>query len=52
MKRTKIEQQKPEIKTTKKPYSRPRLVEYGDVAKLTASGGSSKFIDGLNTMMP
>lgn len=34
----------------KKPYSSPRLVEYGSVAKLTLSG-SGPSADGINTMM-
>jgi hypothetical protein len=34
----------------KKPYARPRLVEYGNVAKLTASGGSKSFSDGMTRM--
>lgn len=51
-KKTKIDQQKPEIKNSKKPYARPRLVEYGDVAKLTSSGGSRGFPDGIMTLMP
>jgi hypothetical protein len=39
-KKIKAAQRKPETKNFKKAYVRPRLVEYGDVAKLTATGGS------------
>lgn len=35
----------------KKPYVSPRLVEYGNVAKLTSSGGTQLPIDGLQTRM-
>jgi hypothetical protein len=42
---------KKKSRSLKKPYVRPRLVEYGNVAKLTASGGSHSFSDG-KTRMP
>ncbi len=34
----------------KRRYVRPRLIEYGNVAKLTASGGSQEPGDGTSTM--
>jgi hypothetical protein len=37
--------------SAKKPYVSPRLVEYGNVAKLTSSGGTQLPIDGLQTKM-
>jgi hypothetical protein len=33
----------------KRPYTPPRLIEYGSVAKLTQSGGSTVQADGINT---
>jgi hypothetical protein len=36
----------------KRLYSRPRLIEYGSVAKLTASGGSSLPVDGGGLRKP
>lgn len=39
-------------KPIKKPYFRPHLVEYGNVAKLTASGGSQLPIDGAALRKP
>ena len=45
------ERQKPETKSSKKPYIRPHLVEYGNVAKLTASGGSKLPSDQMATMV-
>lgn len=39
-KKPKTAHQKAEAKNSRKAYVRPRLVEYGDVAKLTATGGS------------
>jgi hypothetical protein len=38
------------MKTTKKPYSPPKLVEYGHVAKLTQGGGSLPHQDGNSGM--
>jgi hypothetical protein len=49
-KNIKTEHQKPEIKKSKKSYVRPQLVEYGDVAKLTASGGSLVPHDAMSNM--
>lgn len=46
MTKTKKELKKPQIKPVKKAYARPRLIEYGNVAKLTASGGTFGF-DGM-----
>ncbi|MDR4470741.1 MAG: lasso RiPP family leader peptide-containing protein [Nitrospira sp.] len=39
-------------KTTqsKKPYSSPTLVEYGDIAKLTQGRPSGRFPDGMSAM--
>jgi hypothetical protein len=51
-KKTTTERQTPETRISKKPYARPRLVEYGNVAKLTASGGSLGSPDGVMTKMP
>ena len=45
-KKIKAERQKPRTESLKKPYARPHLVEYGSVAKLTASGGSKAPYDG------
>ena len=28
-------------KSTRRPYAKPKLIEYGSVAKLTQSGGST-----------
>jgi hypothetical protein len=50
-KNTAKERPKLGTKNFKKPYLRPRLVEYGDVAKLTASGGTRVMADGLRTFM-
>lgn len=36
----------------KRPYVRPRLIEYGSVAKLTASGGSDLPVDGAGLRKP
>ena len=47
---TKAERQKPRTHSIKKPYVRPHLVEYGNVAKLTASGGSGA-ADGASGQM-
>ena len=44
-------QPKDKEKQTKRRYVRPRLIEYGSVAKLTASGGTST-IDGTATKKP
>jgi hypothetical protein len=52
MKRAKQEIHKLGEGATKKAYVSPRLVEYGNVAKLTSSGGTSLPIDGLQTKMP
>jgi hypothetical protein len=46
------EQKEPTAQVLKKPYTRPHLIEYGNVAKLTASGGTSVVIDGVGTKMP
>ena len=35
-----MEQQKPKDEGKKKPYSPPVLLEYGNIAKLTQTGGS------------
>lgn len=35
---------------TKKPYSKPTLVEYGDIAKLTQGNPSGMFPDGMSGM--
>jgi hypothetical protein len=46
-----IEQRAKEKETrAKRPYVRPRLIEYGSVAKLTASGGTKTPGDGSSTM--
>ncbi len=42
---------KKKVERAKRQYVRPRLTEYGSVAKLTASGGSVTVFDGTNTMM-
>jgi hypothetical protein len=49
-KKTTTERHQPETKNSKKPYASPRLVEYGDVAKLTASGGSATPHDSMTLM--
>jgi|GEM_PF-2787098 len=49
-KNTKAERQKPRTQSIKKPYVSPHLVEYGNVAKLTASGGSAPPSDGMSGM--
>ena len=41
IKKIKTDAQKPRTQSIKKPYVRPHLVEYGNVAKLTASGGTA-----------
>ncbi len=51
MTKAKKELKKPEIRPIKKAYARPRLVEYGDVAKLTSSGGSIPPFDGRSRMV-
>lgn len=51
MKRAKQEIHKLGESTAKKRYVSPRLVEYGNVAKLTSSGGTQPPIDGLMTRM-
>lgn len=38
--------------TQKKPYITPRLEIYGNVAKLTQSGGTSKTENGVQKMRP
>lgn len=35
---------------SKKPYSTPTLVEYGDIAKLTQGNPSGMFPDGMSAM--
>lgn len=50
-KKTKTERQKPRTQIIKKPYVRPHLVEYGDVAKLTASGGTKLPVDAMTAML-
>jgi hypothetical protein len=47
MSKTKRQLKKPEIQPVKKVYARPRLVEYGNVAKLTASGGTHLPVDSM-----
>jgi hypothetical protein len=42
---------KKKAERAKRQYIRPRLIEYGSVAKLTASGGTVNSPDGTNTMM-
>jgi hypothetical protein len=32
----------PEARAAKRPYAKPRIREYGSIAKLTQSGGSTK----------
>jgi hypothetical protein len=49
-KRVKQDMHKLGERTVKKPYVSPRLVEYGNVAKLTSQGGSG-WIDQLQRMM-
>ena len=39
----------PEGARAKRPYAAPKLIEYGTVAKLTASGGTT-IADGMVTM--
>jgi hypothetical protein len=51
IKRAKQEMHKLGEGAAKKPYVSPRLVEYGNVAKLTSSGGTQLPIDGLMTRM-
>ncbi len=51
-KKPKAQQQKPRTESIKKPYTRPHLVEYGSVAKLTASGGSRAPYDGGASYKP
>lgn len=41
-------QLQPQGRVCKKPYSSPRLIEYGDLVELTLSGGS-RSIDGAGT---
>ena len=36
---------------TKEPYVKPQLIEYGNVAKLTASNGTRLPVDGLGQRM-
>lgn len=36
---------------TKEPYVKPQLIEYGNVAKLTASNGTRFPVDGLGQRM-
>jgi hypothetical protein len=49
-KKIKIDGQKPRTQSVKKPYARPHLVEYGNVAKLTASGGTATPVDSMSGM--
>lgn len=49
--KTKAKQEKPRTKGIKKPYIRPHLVVYGDVAKLTRSGGNVSSPDGTSAYM-
>ena len=51
-KKTTTERPTPKTRNSKKPYASPRLVEYGNVAKLTASGGTRGNPDGIMTRMP
>ncbi len=46
IKKLETDGQKPRTQSVKKPYVRPHLVEYGNVAKLTASGGTVPPSDG------
>ena len=32
----------PETRAARRPYSKPKVQEYGSIAKLTQSGGSTK----------
>ncbi len=50
-KKPKAKQQKPRTQSIKKPYTHPHLVEYGNVAKLTASGGSVPPVDSMAAMV-
>jgi len=52
MPKTMKEQKEPNTQGRKKPYARPHLIEYGNVAKLTASGGTKTPADGVGTKMP
>ncbi|WP_414645328.1 lasso RiPP family leader peptide-containing protein [Candidatus Binatus sp.] len=36
----------------KRRYARPRLIKYGSVSKLTASGGSALPVDGSSIRKP
>lgn len=49
IKRAKQETHKLGEGAVKKPYVSPRLVEYGNVAKLTSSGGTQLPFDGVPT---
>ncbi|MGD0291544.1 MAG: lasso RiPP family leader peptide-containing protein [Candidatus Binataceae bacterium] len=51
MTKSKEERAKEKEERAKRHYVRPRLIEYGNVAKLTASGGSITAFDGSNAMM-
>jgi len=46
-----VQPTKKKVERAKRQYIRPRLIEYGSVAKLTASGGSVASGDGTATMM-
>ena len=46
-----VQPAKKKVERAKRQYVRPRLIEYGSVAKLTASGGTVSAPDGTNTMM-
>jgi hypothetical protein len=51
IKRAKQEIDRLAEKTLKKPYVSPRLVECGNVAKLTSSGGTTAPFDGQMVKM-
>ncbi|MEP6958268.1 MAG: lasso RiPP family leader peptide-containing protein [Nitrospirota bacterium] len=40
----------PETTQSKKPYTTPTLVEYGDIAKLTQGNPTGMFADGVSGM--
>jgi hypothetical protein len=46
------QQAKEKVERRKRPYVRPRLKEYGSVAKLTASNGSKLPTDGGASRKP
>lgn len=46
----KREVDRPEQRARKRPYAKPRIQEYGSIAKLTQSGGSTKIEAGSPMM--